>query len=252
MKIVKRVIFGKKPVEEAFDSGAVIERVFISSNIKDDAINRIKELANQNRCFVRVVKPEAFDVYLTKYNLARNANHQGVFAVRSEIEYFSIEDVLPQLYEKGEVPLFVILDGVTDVMNFGAIARSAYAMGAHSIVIPFTNTASINSMAIKASSGALNKISVCREFSLRRAVEFLNFNGIQVVGAALQDGILPAKVDFKVPTAIVLGSEETGISNEILQKCDVITQIPMSGNFDSLNVSASAAILLYEALMQRS
>ncbi len=178
-------------------------------------------------------------------------NHQGVMCWLSLIEYQSLEDLLPSIYEKSEVPLLLLLDGVTDVRNFGAIARSAEVFGAHAIVIPRKKSAQITPDAIKTSAGALLEIPVCRESSIIAAIEFLQQSGVQVYASDLKSRREMKELDLTVPCAMIIGAEDRGVSRSLLQVVDKTFLIPQAGKTDSLNVSVATGIMMYEAMSQR-
>ena len=239
-------IFGRKPIIEAFKAGKRFDKILVLKNITGDEMREIYTMAKDTETPVQNVPKEKLESVAQKYSKHREANHQGVIGFLSIIDYYSLDDVLHQVYAKGETPLFVILDGVTDVGNFGAIARSAECLGAHALVVPTQGSAQINAEAMKTSAGALNNILVCREKSLVTAIKYLKVNGIKVFGTDKHKATDIAKVDFNVPCAIVLGSEGDGISAEIMKLCDERITIPMPGQTESLNVSVSAGIVLYE------
>ncbi len=244
-------IFGRQPVLEAFKAGKRFDKILLQKTFSGDEIKEIQNFAKQTDTPTQNVPKEKLEAVAKKYSKFKDANHQGVIGFLSMIEYYSIDDVLHNVYAKGETPLLVVLDGITDVGNFGAIARSAEGLGAHALVIPSQGSAQINAEAMKASAGALNKILVCREKSLITAIKFLKVNGIRVFGAEMKNSIEISKADFSVPCAIVLGSEGDGISNEVIKLCDERINIPMSGTTESLNVSVSAGIILYEISKSR-
>ncbi len=167
------------------------------------------------------------------------------------VTYYKLEDVLPAIYEKSEVPLFLLLDGVTDVRNFGAIARSAEICGVHALVVPKKGSAQINSESLKTSAGALSKLMVCRENSLTTAIEILRLSGVHVVASDLQADKMVYELDLTNPLAIVIGSEGKGVSSAVLQKVDQQFIIPQKGTTDSFNVSVATGIILYEVMRQR-
>ncbi len=245
-------IFGRQPIIEAFAAGKRFDKILILKNAGGDEMNTIEKKARETDCPVQRVPKEKLENILQKYSKYKEANHQGVIGFLSIIDYYSLEDVLHQVYAKGETPLFVVLDGVTDVGNFGAIARSAECLGAHALVIPSQGSAQINVEAMKASAGALNKILVCREKSLVGAVNFLKTNGIRIFGTEMKGATVLSKADFSIPCAIVLGSEGDGVSKEIMKLCDERIKISMSGTTESLNVSVSAGIILYEISRSRN
>ena len=180
-------------------------------------------------------------------------NHQGVVAFLAPVAYQSIEDVLPHVMESGQVPLILLLDHITDVRNFGAIARSAWATGSQALVVPASGAAAMNEDAMKASAGALSHIAVCREKSLFTCVDYLKDSGLRVIATDLHPKALPIwKMELQLPTAIILGSEGDGINPKLLKMADGIAMIPQANAFDSLNVSVAAGIVLYEAMRQRS
>jgi len=238
-------VFGIRAVMEAIDSGKEIESLFIQRGLSGPLFSELKQLLKQHDIAYQQVPIE-------KLNRITRKNHQGVIAVISPITYQKTEDIIPAIYERGEVPLLLLLDGITDVRNMGAIARTAECAGVHALIVPRRGTAEINPDAIKTSAGALYKIPVCREDSLGKTVRFLQESGVQVVACtekttdSLYDG------DYSVPTAFVLGSEEHGIDNDLIRIADKLAKIPMVGTIASLNVSVSAGVALYESLRQRS
>jgi 23S rRNA (guanosine2251-2'-O)-methyltransferase len=169
----------------------------------------------------------------------------------SPVTYYHLDDYVADVFESGEVPLFIALDGVTDTRNFGAIARTAECAGVSAIVIPEKGSASVNADAIKTSAGALLYIPVCREKSLVDAIKYLKDSGFTIIGATEKSAINYTEANYTNPTVIVMGSEDTGISPEILKLCDTYAAIPMLGNISSLNVSVAAGVLIYEAVRQR-
>ncbi len=191
-------------------------------------------------------------VPLERIELVTRKNHQGVLAWLSLIEFQSVVNLLPMIFEKGEDPLIIALDGVSDVRNFGAIVRSAECLGAHAVMIPEKGSARITADAIKTSAGALHSFPVCREKSMIRAVEFLKESGLKVICAAEKSGEISPQCDLTGPLVLILGSEDKGISRELISLADRQVRIPMSGTIASLNVSVAAGILLYEIIRQRS
>ena len=190
-------------------------------------------------------------VPVEKLNRLTTKNHQGAAGYISSITYHKIKNILPAIIERGKAPLLLILDRITDVRNFGAIARTAECSGVDAIIIPAHGAAQINSDAIKTSAGALHKISVCREENLKNVIDFLKECGVQIVACTEKTNDYYFQIDFTVPTAIIMGSEEDGILNEYLQKSDAKAKIPLMGEIGSLNVSVAAGIILYEAVSQR-
>ena len=244
-------IFGRKPIVEAMKAGKRFDKILLLKGITSDEIKKIQTIARQTETPIQHVPKEKLESVAKKYSKHRDANHQGIIGFLSIIDYYTLDDALHKVYSQGGTPLFVILDGVTDVGNFGAIARSAECLGAHAIIVPSQGSAQINAEAMKTSAGALNNILVCREKSLVTSIKFLKDNGIRIFGTDSNKATNIFKVDFNLPCAIVLGSEGDGISAEIMKLCDERIMIPMTGLTESLNVSVSAGIVLYEVAKQR-
>ena len=234
------IIIGRHPVLEALDAGQPIDKVLVDRQaFPGDIIDKCK-LAGIP---VQKVPREKLDKF--------GANHQGVAALRAQVEYTSLEDLVPHLFDQGFSPILVMLDRITDVGNFGAISRSAEVLGADGLIFPARETAQLNADAVKRSSGALLRIPLCRVRDLISAARFLKNSGIAVI-AADEKGTTPLHtVDLKRPTAIILGSEDQGVAPELLRLADEIVFIPQAGQMDSLNVSVAAGIMLYEAQRQR-
>lgn len=239
-----QMVFGIRAVIEAIRSGKEIESLFIQRGIGGSLLNELKEVMNEYGITAQQVPVE-------KLNRITPKNHQGVIAVISPIVYQKIENIIPEIFEKGEVPLILILDAITDVRNMGAIARTAECGGVHAIVIPAKGSAQINPDAIKTSAGALYKIPVCRHDNFMQTVRFLQESGLQLVCCTEKTNDYIYKPDYTAPTAIIMGSEEDGIRNEIIRIADHLAKIPMFGEIGSLNVSVSTGIILYEAIRQR-
>ena len=183
--------------------------------------------------------------------MANGGNHQGFLGFLAMVEYQKLEDVLPFVYEKGEVPLLILLDNVTDVRNFGAIARTAEVMGVHAIVVPLQGAALLNAEAMKTSAGALSRIPICREKNLSQVLDYLAQSGVRVVASDLKGRSKLYEVDFTPPTAILMGSEGEGVNMALLRRADERFIIPQVGTTDSLNVSVATGVILYEVLRQR-
>lgn len=237
-------VYGIRAVMEAIDGGKEIESLFIQRGLSGPLLQELKLLLRQYDIGYQQVPVE-------KLNRMTRKNHQGVIAVISPITYQRLEDLVPLLYERGEVPLLLILDGITDVRNLGAIARTAECVGAHALIVPKKGSAEINPDAIKTSAGALFKISVCREERLSDTVRFLQESGIQVVACTEKTDDSLYTLDYSGPTAFILGSEERGITSDLIRLADRLARIPMAGTIASLNVSVSGGVVLYEALRQR-
>ncbi|MDR2938460.1 MAG: 23S rRNA (guanosine(2251)-2'-O)-methyltransferase RlmB [Prevotellaceae bacterium] len=239
------MLFGIRPVMEAIQSGREIDKVMLKKGLDGELAQELLALIDGHQIPMQYVPQE-------KLNGLTQKNHQGVVAFASLIEYANLEETIISVIEKGEMPLVLLLDSVTDVRNFGAIARSAECAGVHAIVVPAKGAAQINGDALKTSAGALNLVPVCRVPSLRSAIYFLRDSGIQIVAATEKaEGDLYSAT-FDKPTAIVMGSEETGISPEIIRTADTLVKIPLCGTIASLNVSAAAAVTLFEAVRQRA
>ncbi|TXB65553.1 23S rRNA (guanosine(2251)-2'-O)-methyltransferase RlmB [Phaeodactylibacter luteus] len=238
------ILFGRHPVTEALQNGVPMEKVMLQQGIRGEMEKELRHLCREAGTPLQVVPKERFKRY-TK------GNHQGVVAFQALIRYQRIEDILPTIYEKSESPLLILLDGVTDVRNFGAIARSAEACGAHALIIPQKNSAQINGEAIKTSAGALNLIPVCREKSLITTIEFLQASGVTVLASDLQAEKPLHELDLSRPVAFVLGAEGEGISPAVAKSADETFIIPQVGRTDSLNVSVANGMMLYEAMRQR-
>ncbi|GHV01280.1 23S rRNA (guanosine(2251)-2'-O)-methyltransferase RlmB [Bacteroidia bacterium] len=237
------LIFGIRPVLEAIEAGRQVDRVFFRKEAQGHLQVELRGICRQRGIDVQEVPPQKLD------HLVRG-NHQGVVARMASIAYLSPEEMLAGKPED-ETPLVVVLDGVTDVRNFGAIARSAECAGAHGIIVPLKNGAPVNAEAIRSSAGALTRIPVCRTGSIRNTVKMLQSHGLQVIAATEKSSELLFDTDMTLPTAIIMGNEEKGISRETLKLCDRQVAIPMIGAVQSLNVSAAAAVMLFEAVRQR-
>jgi len=243
-KEVNQMVFGIRAVMEAIVSGKDIESLFLQRGLTGDLMSELKGLLRGHDIPSQLVPIE-------KLNRITAKNHQGAIAFISPITYQKIENIIPDVYERGEVPLILILDGVTDVRNFGAIARTAECTGVHAIVVPKKGAAQVNPDAIKTSAGALYKIPVCRHDSLLQTMRFLKDSGLQIVSCTEKTDDLIYKPDYTAPTAIIMGAEDEGISFELIRNSDYLTKIPMAGEIASLNVSVSAGVILYEAVRQR-
>lgn len=240
----KDFIFGTRAVIEALNARKEIDKILVNKELNNDLIKELLGLAKQEGIpVVRV--PEA------KLNRTTRKNHQGVVAHISAIAYASLDNVIEECFSKGISPLIMILDRITDVRNFGAIARTADVAGVHALVIPEKGSAQINSDAVKTSAGALNFLPVCRVKNLYYTVKDLKKMGLNVVSATEKTERNMYEADFTLPTALIIGSEEDGISNELMGVTDEFVGIPMAGNIESLNVSVAAAVLIYEAIRQR-
>ncbi len=244
MKENKNGIFGLRPIIEAIESGKTIDKLFVQKGLQGEIFSELRKLIREFEIPTQFVPVE-------KLNRLTRKNHQGVFAFLSPIEFHKIDNLLPQIYEQGKNPFFLILDRISDVRNFGAIARTAECVGVDAIVIPQKGSASVNADAVKTSAGALYNIPICKEENLKKTVKFLQESGIKVVCATEKSNDLIYKADFKSPVAIVMGSEEDGVSDEILRISDANVKLPMTGKTSSLNVSVACGVFLFEAIRQR-
>lgn len=237
-------IFGIRAVIETIEAGKDIDKILVKKDLNG-------ELAQELFAKIREYGILTQRVPVEKLNRITKKNHQGVVAILSPISYYSLEQIVPQLYEEGSLPFIILLDGITDTRNFGAIARTAECAGVDTIVIPERNSVSVNGDAVKTSAGALLHLPVCRENNIVSAVKFLKDNGYMIVGASEKGKIGYVEPDYTVPVAIVMGAEDKGISPEVLRLCDKMVAIPLVGNIGSLNVSVAAGVMMYEVVRQR-
>lgn len=237
-------IFGLHAVIEAIEAGRDIDKILVKKDLHSEMAVRLHDLARRYGIPMQRVPIE-------KLNRITRKNHQGAIALLSAVTYQKLEDIVPQLYEDGIQPFMLVLDGVTDVRNFGGMARTAECCGVNAIVIPERGSVTVNGDAVKTSAGALNYLPVCRERNLYDAVRFLKDNGYQVVAATEKADFNYTRGDYTGPVAIVMGSEDHGISPDILKLCDTRVSIPMFGHIGSLNVGVAAAVVMYEVVRQR-
>lgn len=239
-----QVVFGIRAVIEAIESGKQVDKVLMKKDLSGDLARELLSVAREYNVPVQRVPVE-------RINRVTRKNHQGVIAFMAAVDYYHVDDIVPALYDEGINPFIVVLDGVTDVRNFGAIARTCECAGVNAIVIPERNSVSVNADAVKTSAGALNYLPVCRERNLVNAVKYLRDSGFKVMGASEKTDLNYTKADFTGPVAIVLGAEDTGISADILRLCDTLVAIPEFGEINSLNVSVAGGIMIYEVVRQR-
>ncbi|MFN2457216.1 MAG: 23S rRNA (guanosine(2251)-2'-O)-methyltransferase RlmB [Chitinophagaceae bacterium] len=238
-------IIGKRNVLHAIESGKQLERIYLQNNLGGNEISYLNQLAVQHKIPVNKVpiqKIEGFNII----------NHDGCVALVSQVQYYDLQEVISFVIENGQVPLLLILDGITDIRNIGGIARTAFCTGVHALIIPDKGVGMLNEDAVLTSAGALEKLPVCRVGSLMKTVDDLHLNGIKVFASEMTSDKKIFDCDFKVPCAIIMGSEAKGIYPALLKVCDESFRIPMHGNFESLNVSVAAGMILYEAMKQRS
>lgn len=238
------LIVGRQAVIDALKSRKQLERIYLQTNVHGPVIDEIKALAATELVPINKVPVEK----LNNFNVS---NHEGCIAQISKIQYQDLQQIISFVVENGDVPLFIILDGVTDIRNIGAIARSAYCFGVNAIIIPDRGVGSLNEDAMLTSAGALEKIAVCRVGSLMKAVDDLHLNGIKVFASEMTASKTIGSVDFTEPCAIVMGGEEKGIYPALMKICDEQFNIPMPGDFESLNVSVATGVILYEVSRQR-
>ncbi len=238
------MVFGIRAIIETINSEKEIDKLFIQKGLSNPLI---KELIQTARKFNVPIA----QVPIEKLNRFTRKNHQGAVAFVSAVKYASLDNIIDQCYQNGKEPFILILDRVTDVRNFGAIARTAECAGVDAIVVPTRGSAAVNSDAMKTSAGALNYLPICRTENLKITIDFLKNSGIQIIACTEKTDQSIYDVDYTNPVAIMLGSEEDGISGEYLKLADQKGKIPMRGKIDSLNVSVSAAVAIYEAVRQK-
>ena len=239
------MIFGTRAVIEAIQAGKEVDKILMRRDLQNDLSRELFNIVKTTNIPIQRVPQE-------KLNRLTLKNHQGVIAFISAITYQTLEDIVPFLYEQGKNPFIVLLDGVTDVRNFGAIARTCECAGVDAIVIPTKNSVSVNADAVKTSAGALLSLPVCKEANLTDAIKFLKNCGYKVFAATEKAAKNYTSVSYSDPVAIVMGGEDLGISMDNLRICDEMIKIPIMGNIASLNVSAAASVLMYEVIRQRS
>jgi len=238
------VVFGLRPVLEALQSGKEIEKIYLQRDAKNPLINELVSLASD-------LKVPVLKVPIEKLNKITRKTHQGVICYVSPITYASLDNVVSETFSQGKVPLLLILDRITDVRNFGAISRTAECLGVNAIVIPSRGSAEINSDALKTSAGALNYIPIIREENLKNTLTYLKDSGFQLVACSEKADKMIYQADFTPPLAIIMGSEEDGVSPEYLRKTDMMVKIPQVGKIESLNVSVATGMILSEVVRQR-
>lgn len=237
-------IFGLHAVIEAIEAGRDIDKILVKKDLHSELAFRLHDLARRYGVPMQRVPVE-------KLNHITRKNHQGAIALLSAVTYQKLEHVVPQLYEDGISPFMLVLDGVTDVRNFGGMARTAECCGVNAIVIPERGSVTVNADAVKTSAGALHYLPVCRERSLAEAVRFLKDNGYQIVAATEKANENYTKGDYTGPVAIVMGAEDCGITAAVLDLCETKVSIPMFGHIGSLNVGIAAGVMMYEVVRQR-
>lgn len=238
------VIYGFRPVLEAIKNDKTIDKVFFQKGLKGDLFKELFYIVRQNRIPFQYVPVE-------KINKFTRANHQGVLAFVSAIEYQDIFSILPAIYEKGKIPLLIILDKITDVRNIGAITRSAECAAVDAIILPLKGGAQLNEDAVKSSAGALYSIPLCRHSNLVEVIQYLRDSGVEVVAVTEKANHFYFEKDFTKPLCLILGNEYEGIAWDYLKQCDDAVNIPMMGTIKSLNVSVATGVVLFETVKQR-
>ena len=238
------LIIGRQPLIEAIQGGRAIDKILFQRNVSGESIGDIRRLAKEYNIPIQQVPPE-------KLHSFTRANHQGVIAFAALVAYMNLQQVIDHVVGQGQLPLFVMLDGVTDVRNIGAIARTAVCCGVQALIIPDKGTGALNEEALKSSAGALEKINVCRVNSLMKAVDELHLNGIKVFASEMTAAQNLAQLNFTEPCCVIMGGEENGVFPALMKICDGQFKIPMKGDFESLNVSVATGMILYEVMRQR-
>ncbi|NDV58358.1 23S rRNA (guanosine(2251)-2'-O)-methyltransferase RlmB [Bacteroides sp. 519] len=239
------IVFGVRAVIEAVQAGKEIDKILVKKDIQSDLSKELFAVLKGTSIPVQRIPVE-------RINKITRKNHQGVIAFISSVVYQKVEDLVPFLFEQGKNPFFVMLDGLTDVRNFGAIARTCECAGVDAVVIPAKNSVTVNADAIKTSAGALHSLPVCKEKNLKQSLEFLKNSGFKLIAATEKGDYEYTKADYSGPVCLIMGAEDKGVSYENLALCDEWVKIPVLGTIESLNVSVAAGILIYEALKQRN
>lgn len=237
-------IFGIRAVIEAIEAGKNIDKVLVKKDLAGPLADELFTLIRSHGIVTQRVPMQKLDRITRK-------NHQGVVALVSAVTYQSLENLVPMLYDEGILPFIVVLDGITDVRNFGAIARTCECAGVDAIVIPRHGSVSVQGDAVKTSAGALHYLPVCRESNAFQAVKLLKNMGFRIVAVTEKADLNYTAANYTDPVALVMGAEDTGISPEVMKLCDTRVAIPMFGSIGSLNVSVAAGVLIYEVVRQR-
>ncbi|MBL7875648.1 MAG: 23S rRNA (guanosine(2251)-2'-O)-methyltransferase RlmB [Cyclobacteriaceae bacterium] len=239
------MIFGTRAVMEAIKAKREIEKIFIQAGLNNDLIKELIQTARANSVPFTFVPQE-------KLNRLSSKNHQGVVCQMAAVQYANLENIIDKAYSEGREPFLLIIDRVTDVRNFGAVARTAECAGLDAILMGDAGNAPLTADAMKTSAGALSHLPVCRVKDMKKTFRFLKDNGIQIVACTEKANTLLYEVNLNLPVALILGSEEDGISPQLLKEADYLAKIPMKGKISSLNVSVAAGISIYEAIRQKS
>lgn len=240
----KEMIFGTRAVMEAIKSGRQIEKIYVQAGLNNDLIKELIHTAKQYKTPYTFIPQE-------KLNRLSSKNHQGVVCILSAVEYASLENIIDKVYAEGRDPFFLIVDRVTDVRNFGALARTAECAKLDAIILADKGNAPITGDAMKTSAGALSHLAVCRVEDMRKSMQLLKQSGIQIVACTEKASESLYSMDLNTPLALIVGSEEDGISPQLLKDADKLAKIPINGRIESLNVSVAAGIAIYEAVRQK-
>ena len=244
MQVKNEMIFGVRAVLEAMDAGKEIDKILVKRDIQSELSRELFAALKGRTIPVQRVPVE-------KLNRITRKNHQGVIAFISAVEYASIETVVPTLFDEGKNPFIVLLDGITDVRNFGSIARTCDCAGVDAVIIPSHGSVTVNADAVKTSAGALHTLPVCREKNITETIKYLKASGLRIVCATERGKINYTQSDYSSPVCIIMGAEDTGIPAEHLALCDDWVSIPQYGKIESLNVSVATAVIVYECVRQR-
>ena len=237
-------VYGIRPVLELLNSGKDIDTIYVQKGLRSDWSNNIKQKTKELNINLKIVPKH-------KLNRLTGKNHQGIIAIISNVTFQNFENLLSMVFESGQFPLFILLDRITDVRNFGSICRSAEAMGVHGIIIPQKESAQINEIAIKASAGSISNIAICREKQLENIVKNAKNNGLNIIACSEKGNKNIQDVDMNKPILIIIGSEKNGISTKLLNLSDDIGKIPIHGKTKSLNAAVAAGIILFEYNRQK-
>ncbi|GAB4328049.1 MAG: 23S rRNA (guanosine(2251)-2'-O)-methyltransferase RlmB [Flammeovirgaceae bacterium] len=238
------LVYGIQPILEAFSSGKTIDKILLQKGSDNPVLKEIQSKA-------QTLQVPVVQVPIEKLNRMTTKNHQGVVALVAAVDFTPLHNIIPTLFEKGETPLLLVLDRITDMRNFGAIVRTAECAGVHGIVIPNKESAQVGSDAMRTSAGALHHIPISKEKNLKQTIKYLQESGLQVIGCTEKAEKIIYEIDFNLPTALVMGSEEDGLSQEVMQSVDFLAKIPMRGKVGSLNVSVATGVVLFEVQRQR-
>jgi len=240
------LIYGRNPILDAIKEGKSFEKIFVRDTLTGEFEMEVRQLCKEREISLKKVPQAKLD------RMSRRANHQGAVAIGSIVTYQSIDMIIPHIYEQGKEPFFVLLDNVQDVRNIGAIARSVEALGGQALIVSGNQAGMITSESMKASSGALSRLLVCREKNTINTITALQAHGVKVIATSLKDGTPISDLKLTAPLCICLGSEGNGLHRTVVEACDEVGYIPQKGETDSLNVSVAAGIMLYEASRQMS